>query len=116
MLAGETLKGSVARGCPQGGVLLPLLWSLVLDKLIGGPNGNGYYTLGYADDIAILICRKLPNTVSEILQEALSMVRQWCDRTQLSINPQKMVIVPFTRKRFKGPEGTNSLRTHFAAD
>jgi retron-type reverse transcriptase len=28
-LAGETLEGSVARGCPQGGVLLPLLWSLV---------------------------------------------------------------------------------------
>jgi hypothetical protein len=44
------------------------------------------------------------------------MVQQWSDRTQLSINPRKMVIVPFTRKRFKGPEGTNSLRTHFAAD
>jgi len=28
MLAGETLEGSVARGCLQGGVLLPLLWSL----------------------------------------------------------------------------------------
>jgi hypothetical protein len=27
------------------------------------------------------------------------MVEQWCDRTQLSIKPQKMVIVPFTQKR-----------------
>jgi hypothetical protein len=27
------------------------------------------------------------------------MTQQWCDRTQLSINPQKMVTVPFTRKR-----------------
>ena len=26
------------------------------------------------------------------------MVKQWCDRTQLSINPQKMIIVPSTRK------------------
>jgi hypothetical protein len=33
-VAGETLEGSVARGCPQGGVLSPLLWSLVVDKLI----------------------------------------------------------------------------------
>jgi hypothetical protein len=56
-------------------------------------------TLGYADDIAILISGKFPNTVSEHLQEALSKVQQWCDRTQLSINPQKMVIVPFTKKR-----------------
>jgi hypothetical protein len=43
-LAGETLEGSVARGCPQGSVLSPLLCSLVLDEVIG-LNGNGYYTL-----------------------------------------------------------------------
>jgi hypothetical protein len=70
-----------------------------VDELIGGPNGNGYYTLGYADDMAILIRGKFPNTLSELLQEALSMVQQWCDRTQLSITPQKMMIVPFTWKR-----------------
>jgi hypothetical protein len=73
-LAGETLEGSVARGCPQGGVLSLLLWSLVVDELIGELNWNGYYTLGCADDIAIHIHRKFPNTVSELLQEALSMV------------------------------------------
>jgi hypothetical protein len=82
----EKQVGSVARGCPQGGVLSPLLWSLVVKELIGGLNGNGYYTLGYADDIAILIHGKFLNTVSELLQEALSMVQQWCDRTHLSIH------------------------------
>jgi hypothetical protein len=61
-IATETLEGSVARGCPQGCVQSPLLWNLVVDKLIEGLNGNGYYTLGYADDIAILICGKSPNT------------------------------------------------------
>ena len=54
---------------------------------------------GYADDIVILVSGRLPYTVSELLQEALSTVQQWCDTTQLSTNPQKMVIVPFTRKR-----------------
>ena len=86
--------------CPQEGILSPLLWSLVVDELIRGLNGNGCYTLGYADDIAILICRKLPDIISELLQEALlHMVLQWCDRTQLSINPQMAIIVPSTRKR-----------------
>jgi hypothetical protein len=70
-----------------------------VDELIGVLSGNGYCTLGYADDIAILICGKFSNTVSEFLQEALSMVQQWCGRTQLSLNPQKMVIAPFTQKR-----------------
>jgi hypothetical protein len=115
-LAGETLEGSVTRDCPQGGVLSPLLWSLVVDEPIGGLNGNGYFTLGYADDIAILIHRKFPNTVSELLQEALSLVQQWCNRTQLSINPQKIVIVPFTRKRdLRGLKEPAHSR-HFAAD
>ena len=32
-LAGENLEGSVARGYLQGGLLSPLLWSMVVDKL-----------------------------------------------------------------------------------
>jgi hypothetical protein len=57
-LAGEILERSVTNSCPHGRVLLPLLCSLVKDKLITGPNDlmSGCYTLGYADDIAILIC------------------------------------------------------------
>jgi len=69
-----------------------------VDELTGF-NGNDCYTLGDADDTALLISIKFPNTVSELLHEALSTVQQCCDRTQLSINPQKTVIVPFIRKR-----------------
>jgi hypothetical protein len=54
-LSGETLGAIAARCCPQGGVLSPLLWSLVVDDLLWGLNNNGYYTVGYADDIAILV-------------------------------------------------------------
>jgi hypothetical protein len=32
-LAGEIMEGSVTRGCLQGGILSPLLWSLVVDEL-----------------------------------------------------------------------------------
>lgn len=115
-LTGENLKVSVTRDCSHGGILLPLMWSLVVNDLIGGLDENECYTLRYADDIAILICGKFPNTVSELLQEALSIVQQWCYRNQLSINPQNMVIIPFTRKRFKGPKQTNPLWTHLAAE
>ena len=99
-LAGEALEGSVARGCPEEGVLLPLLWSLVVDELLRKLNENGCYTVGHADDIVTIIHGKFLNTTSELLQDALSMVQQWCDRTQLSMNPQKMVILPSTQKRY----------------
>jgi hypothetical protein len=98
-LSGKTLEATAARGCPQGGVLWPLLWSLLVDDLIWGLNKNGYYTVGYADDTAILIYGKLPQTVSEVLQTAICSVQQWCERTNLSVNPNKTVVIPFTRKR-----------------
>jgi hypothetical protein len=98
-LSGETLGASASRGCPQGGVLSLLLWSLVVDDLLWGLNDDGYYTVGYDDDIAILTHGKVLATLSECLQTALYTVQRWCERTGLSINPNKTVIIPFTRRR-----------------
>jgi hypothetical protein len=72
----DTLRASMAKGCLQGGVLLNLLWSLVVDELLCELNDNDYYTVRYEDDIAILINRKFPQTVSEVLQTALGIVEQ----------------------------------------
>jgi hypothetical protein len=82
-LARESVEGSVASGSLQGVVL----W-------LKGLNENGRFTLGYADEIPILISGKFLNTVSELLHESLQY-----DRTQVSVNPQKMVVIPFTRMR-----------------
>ena len=88
VFAAENLEGSVARGCVQWGILLPLLWSLDVDKFIGGLNNeNGCYRLGYADDIAILISGKFLHTISGLFQETLNTVQQWCDGTSVSIIP-----------------------------
>jgi hypothetical protein len=89
----------VARGCPQGGVLSPLLWCLVVDKLITGLNEGGIYGQGYANDICHLAVGKFPNTVSGLLQWALRSVEVWCDGHGLSVNPDKTGLVAFTRRR-----------------
>jgi hypothetical protein len=83
-LSGETLGAAAARRCPQGGVLSPLLRSLVVDDLLWGLNSN--YTVGYADNIAILINGKFPQTVSDIVQTTMCTVQQWCERTKLNIH------------------------------
>jgi hypothetical protein len=67
---------------------------------------------GYADDSAILIHGKFPNTVSELLQEAMSMVQQWS--IYQSTKDGNSTIHP--EERLKGPKGNNPLWTHFAAD
>jgi hypothetical protein len=65
----EILEESDAKGCLQGGVLLFLLHSLLVDELREGLNENGCYTLGYAVYSAVLISIKFLNTVLELLLE-----------------------------------------------
>ncbi|XP_065363259.1 uncharacterized protein LOC135956640 [Calliphora vicina] len=59
-LGGSSKTIRATRGCPQGGVLSPLLWTLVIDELLEELNNLGFRTYGYADDLAeiyaILIC------------------------------------------------------------
>jgi hypothetical protein len=55
--------------------------------------------LGYADDITILISRKFLNMIPVILREVFGMGQQCCDRTQLFVNPQKMVVVRIIRNK-----------------
>ena len=42
-LLGKTREIIAMRGCPQGGVLSPLPWSLVVDGLLKELTEEGYY-------------------------------------------------------------------------
>jgi len=103
MLAGETLKGSVARDHLQGDILSPLLFSLVVDGLIGGLGENGCCTLGFADGIAIFICGKF----SVHCLGAYRAVHQSTKDGNSTIYPEV---------RFKGHEGISPLWTYITVD
>jgi hypothetical protein len=77
-LGGFTRSVTVSRGCPQGGVLSPLLLCLVVNELLARLNEGGVYSQGYADDICLLAVGKSPNMVSELIQWALHTVEAWC--------------------------------------
>lgn len=98
----ETQHALVARGCPQGGVLSPLLWNLVVNDLITRLNKHYYYTIGYADDIAILVSGRVSSTVCDVTQQALRIVERWCTENELTVNPKKTEQVMFTNKRLLG--------------
>lgn len=98
-LFSDTVQCKAQRGCLQGGVLSPLLWSLVVDDLLVKINNTGITCIGYADDLVIISRGKFPNTVGEIMRNALRMVETWCNREGLTVNPAKTTMVAFTRKR-----------------
>jgi hypothetical protein len=62
------VRVAITRGCPQGGVLSPLLWFLVVDDLLARLSGSGIFIQGYTDDICLLAVGKFPNTVSGLKQ------------------------------------------------
>jgi len=73
-LMGSSLTAKVVGGCPQGGVLSPLLWNLVVDRLLSATNNLGFSTFGYAEDIVIIVQGKFTHTASKINQKFLNMV------------------------------------------
>ncbi|CAB0007833.1 unnamed protein product [Nesidiocoris tenuis] len=86
-------------GCPQGGVLSPLLWLLVADGLLTLLVEQGFEVAGYADDLAVIIRGRFDSTLSERVQVGLDLIQRWCDGEGLTLNPRKTTVVSFTRKR-----------------
>ncbi|XP_046145898.1 uncharacterized protein LOC123989236 [Osmia bicornis bicornis] len=105
-LGEETVRADVARGCPQGGVLSPLLWTLVVDELIRILTTEGFEVQDYADDLTITVRSRHPLDLARRLQKAITLVESWCRSHSLSVNPSKTELVLFTRRRrfyFKAP-------------
>ena len=86
------------RGCPQGGVLSPLLWSLCVDSLIQRLREEGLHITAYADDLAISTMGDNSKVCCDNLNKAMTIVEQWCTITELHVNPKKTEMVRFTKK------------------
>jgi hypothetical protein len=97
-LKGSSLTAKVGGGCPQGGILSPLLWNLV-NGLLAATNDQGFNAYGYAVAIVIIVQGKFAHMVRELMQAALDMVSNWTIQEGLSISPHKTAIVPFTNRR-----------------
>ena len=103
-LGKEKVKVRVSKGCPQGGVLSPLLWSMVIDELLVRLKRLGFDVQAFADDLSIRIKGKFTSTISERMQAALNLVMLWCREHGLSVNPDKTEVILFTRRQnFSGP-------------
>lgn len=60
-----------------------------------------YKMVGCDNDVVIVIFEKFGGTMSEVMQGALSSVKDWYDREGLSINPEKPLLYLSLGKRIK---------------
>jgi hypothetical protein len=98
-ISGENFEITVNRGCPQGGVLSPLLWTIVVDSLLRMLNEAGVYVQGFADDIVITILGFDHDIIANLMDQTLRRVEIWCENNSLSVNPSKTELILSTRKR-----------------
>ncbi|XP_039762519.1 uncharacterized protein LOC120635572 [Pararge aegeria] len=54
---------------------------------------------GYADDLVVTVRGVCQDTLSHRMQRALNTIEKWCIENELTVNADKTVIIPFTRKR-----------------
>jgi hypothetical protein len=80
-LMGSNLTAQVVGGCPQGGVLSPLLWNLGVDNIV------------------IMVQCKFAHTVRELMKSALDVVVKWAVKEGLNTSPYQTTTVPFTNRR-----------------
>ena len=93
------LKRSVNLGCPQGGVLSPFLWNVLVDDLLRIPFPFPTKMTGYADNVNIATVHKDPGIATHNLQLACDSVGKWLATKKLFLNAAKTVFVIFSRKQ-----------------
>lgn len=98
-IGSNTTKISVNRGTPQGGVLSPLLWLLVVNNLLKTLESKHFKVIAYADDVALMITGLFPRTICNKMNSALSLISTWADSCGLGVNPSKTELMFFTKRK-----------------
>ena len=100
----------VVKGCPQGGILSPFLWNLVVDSLLSYTKDTIPCDIqGFADDLSLIATLDSPRisgdkgfdaaTLREITQKSLNAISAWCKENGLKISALKTHAVMFTWRK-----------------
>ena len=85
-----------ANGIPQGSILSPVLFSILINDLPGSIRSR---TALYADDFSFWESGSCIRKLNDLCQHSLTKVEKWCDKWGFQISQSKSAAVLFTNKR-----------------
>ena len=95
-----TRRVRIKRGCPQGGILSPFLWNLIVDDLLNYTARDiPGYLQAFADDLVTLAEGNDLDVIWDRTRKTINTIVNWCHTKELSISALKTKIVMFTWNR-----------------
>ena len=96
----STKRFKITKSCPQGGVLSPVLWNLVVNNLLNKQaNEIPGYLQAFADDLVIITEGDDLAVIYERTQKSINSINKWCKNNGLNISSLKIEIIMFTWRR-----------------
>jgi hypothetical protein len=92
---------ALKKGCPQGGVLSPLVWNTNFDPILEKLNVKPVKVIGFADDACLLISGHDHICMVNLIQPYINKIIEWGTKSGLKFNENKTVrvVAMFTHKR-----------------
>lgn len=88
----------ISSGVPQGGILSPVLFNVMLSAL---PKIPGIEYAEYADDIALFAVGKDALQLVQLLQKGVDSLASFCQNTGFKMNADKTKAMYFTNRKVK---------------
>ena len=96
-LHGVSISRRIYKGCPQGGILSPLLWNLTLNTLLKNESIDEDFVQAFADDLAILVQGSdLKVTMRDIVNKYLRIINSWCRDNGVKLSTIKTKVIVFS--------------------
>jgi hypothetical protein len=91
------------KGCPQGSVLGPTMWNLVMNGLLRKEFPDQCQIIAYADDIAISVPGNNRKEIEDQSKKCLEIVEQWASENKLELSTTKSEYVVFGQTINRNP-------------
>ena len=94
-----TIRKKLTQGIPQGGILSPLLWNLVVETLLDEFDKDPVFIQAFADDLVLQISGHFPLSLVDCMNRAVAKAVGWGDGMGLEFNADKSYAIMFTKTR-----------------
>lgn len=88
----QEISKEMVRGCPQGSVVGPYVWTWCMDELLyklEEMESEEIYTTAFADDLAIIISANSRKDLESKSGKAIKILLEWCKDYKLNISVKK---------------------------